>query len=100
MVPVEAQACGTPVVALAAGGACETVVDGRTGVLVREARADALADGLARVEQLAFDPADIRANAERFSRQRFMMDFQAAVAAAVHDKTAEAAATGADGQTP
>jgi len=45
-VPVEAMACGRPVVAVASGGPCETVVDGETGFLVpptTEAFADALA---------------------------------------------------------
>ncbi len=36
IVPLEAQACGTPVVALSRGGALETVVPGQTGVLVDE----------------------------------------------------------------
>lgn len=89
MVPVEAQATGAPVVALRAGGACETVVDGVTGVLVdaTDARSAAgLAEGLDRVRRLRLDRAAIRANAERFSRQRFMIDFQAAVAAALAEK--------------
>ena len=47
IVPVEAQACGRPVVALARGGALETVIDGETGVLVAEPRAEAFADGAA-----------------------------------------------------
>jgi glycosyltransferase involved in cell wall biosynthesis len=88
MVPVEAQACGAPVVALAAGGACETVLDGLTGVLVAEASADAFAEGLTRAARTEFDPAAIRANAERFSRQRFMSEFQAAVTAALQDEAA------------
>ena len=83
MVPVEAQACGAPVVALASGGVCETVRDGHTGVLVEEATPEAFADGLARCQSLALDPAVIRANAERFSRERFMTDFRAAVNQAV-----------------
>ena len=83
MVPVEAQACGTPVVALRAGGACETVVDGVTGVLVEDESAEAFATGLSRVRALDRDPAAIRANAERFSRARFMTDFQAAIADAL-----------------
>jgi glycosyltransferase involved in cell wall biosynthesis len=86
MVPVEAQACGAPVVALRAGGACETVVDGQTGVLVDATTgAPGFAEGLERVRRLRLDRAAIRANAERFSRQRFMTDFQAAVAAALAD---------------
>jgi glycosyltransferase involved in cell wall biosynthesis len=82
MVPVEAQACGTPVVALGAGGACETVVDGLTGVLVGDGSVDGFAAGLSRVRTLPRDGAAIRANAERFSRTRFLTAFQAAVAEA------------------
>jgi glycosyltransferase involved in cell wall biosynthesis len=87
MVPVEAQACGTPVVALGVGGACETVVDGHTGVLVGDGSPDAFAAGLARVRTLRRDPAAIRANAERFSRARFLTGFQAAVAEAQASRT-------------
>ena len=87
MVPVEAQACGTPVVALAAGGACETVVDGLTGVLVEDGSPDAFAAGLSRVRTLRRDPIAIRANAERFSRTRFLTAFQAAVAEAQASRT-------------
>jgi glycosyltransferase involved in cell wall biosynthesis len=79
MVPVEAQACGTPVVALGAGGARETVIDGVTGVLVEAESADAFAEGLSRVRSLTTAPETIRENAERFSRTRFLTDFQAAV---------------------
>jgi glycosyltransferase involved in cell wall biosynthesis len=85
MVPVEAQACGIPVVAYGEGGARETVVDGETGVLVAEASAAAFADGLERVRSLRFDRAAIRAHAERFSRAQFVNRFQAAVASAVAD---------------
>ena len=79
MVPVEAQACGTPVVALNEGGAAESVVDGSTGVLVPDRSSDALADGLRRVLAARFDPAVLRANALRFSRQRFLTEFRSAV---------------------
>jgi glycosyltransferase involved in cell wall biosynthesis len=72
IVPVEAQACGRPVVALGLGGAIETVVDGQTGVLVHESTAEAFAEGLRQVDRLALDPAVIRANAERFSKARFV----------------------------
>ena len=89
MVPVEAQACGTPVVALRAGGACETVLDGITGVLVEDGSPEGFAEGLARFRTLSFDPAAIRANAERFSRERFMTDFQTAVSDAIADRKAQ-----------
>jgi len=83
MVPVEAQACGAPVVALGVGGACETVVDGITGVLVGDTSSEAFAAGLSRIRRLQLDPAAIRANAERFSRARFLSEFQAAISETV-----------------
>ena len=83
MVPVEAQACGCPVVALAIGGACETVTDGVTGILVRDASVDAFADALLSAGADRFDRAAIRANAERFSRERFMTEFAAAIEGAL-----------------
>jgi glycosyltransferase involved in cell wall biosynthesis len=74
IVPVEAQACGRPVVALARGGALETVVDGDTGVLVavpldQAVTGEAFAAGLERLGATHFDPERMRANALRFSRE-------------------------------
>ncbi len=75
MVPVEAMACGRPVVALARGGAVESVADGQTGILVHDDSADAFADAIAEVPAKAFDPAAIRRHAEQFSRARFQREF-------------------------
>jgi glycosyltransferase involved in cell wall biosynthesis len=71
MVPVEAQACGRPVVALAEGGAVESVVDGVTGVLVQDPSVEAFAAALREVSSRAFDTAAIRRHAESFSKPRF-----------------------------
>jgi glycosyltransferase involved in cell wall biosynthesis len=79
IVPVEAQACGTPVVALAAGGACETVVDGDTGVLVPVPDVDVFAEALRHVVSANLDRGVIRRNAERFSVDAFKHSFQSAV---------------------
>jgi glycosyltransferase involved in cell wall biosynthesis len=79
IVPVEAQACGRPVVALGRGGALETVIDGDTGVLVPEPTVDAFAAALQRVTRIQFDPARIRANAERFSRERHVQQMTAVI---------------------
>jgi glycosyltransferase involved in cell wall biosynthesis len=76
MVPVEAQACGRPVVALAQGGAVESVIDGVTGVLVQDPSVDAFADGLASVSTAPFDSAAIRRHAESFGKKRFQDEFQ------------------------
>jgi glycosyltransferase involved in cell wall biosynthesis len=86
MVPVEAQACGTPVVALDAGGARETVIDGHTGVLAGDRSVDAFADALTRVREMTFDREALRANALRFSRERFLADFSATVEEAMAEK--------------
>jgi len=69
--PLEAQACGRPVVALARGGALETVVDGVTGILVTEQSTAALADGMQRALRARFDPQAIRRHARRFARAEF-----------------------------
>jgi glycosyltransferase involved in cell wall biosynthesis len=79
LVPVEAQACGRPVVALARGGALETVVPDTTGVLVPETSAEAFAEGIRRCVATPFDSAVIRRHAERFSRQRFLDEIDARI---------------------
>jgi glycosyltransferase involved in cell wall biosynthesis len=80
IVPVEAQACGRPVVALGRGGVLETVIDGETGVLVPEPTVDAFAAGLERFARTRFDAARIRANAERFARERHVEQMTAVIA--------------------
>jgi len=70
IVPLEAHACGRPVVALGRGGALETVRDGHTGVLFEESTWESLAAGLRRALATRFDTSRIRAHAEQFSRER------------------------------
>jgi len=71
--PVEAQACGTPVIAYGKGGACETVIDGRTGILYNEQSVASLTEAILKFESMptAFDPFAVRENAERFSVKTF-----------------------------
>ena len=72
MTPLEMNACGRPVIAYGAGGALETVIDGMTGVLVPEQSVDAFVEGIRRFEGMTFDPIEIRAYAEKFSRVLFI----------------------------
>ena len=76
--PLEAQACGTPVLAFNKGGASETVVDGVTGLHFREQTTEAIRDAVERFEarEVPFDPQVIRAHARRFSTQRFRLQFR------------------------
>jgi glycosyltransferase involved in cell wall biosynthesis len=71
IVPLEAQACGRPVVALGRGGALETVVPGMTGALVGDLDPQAFADAVNATIDARFDTGAILAHAERFSRVRF-----------------------------
>jgi glycosyltransferase involved in cell wall biosynthesis len=83
IVPVEAMACGRPVVALGRGGACETVVDGVTGVLVPDDAPEAFVDGMARAAGSPFDPGTLRAHADRFSVGRFEASLRGVLADAL-----------------
>lgn len=73
ILPVEAQACGTPVIAFGEGGARETVVDGVTGLFFATQSAAAIADAVRGHEAAlpGLHPSDCRAHAEAFSTPRF-----------------------------
>src|SRR5262249_13525752 len=78
IVPVEAMACGAPVVALGSGGATESIVPlgggaPPTGVWFAEQTAEALVEALAEFEsrRAQFAPAAARRQAERFHTRRF-----------------------------
>ena len=74
IVPVEAMACGKPVVAYARGGALETVLvgsDRRTGVLFEEQTSVALAAAIQECDAQRFDPDDLHAWALEFDRELY-----------------------------
>jgi glycosyltransferase involved in cell wall biosynthesis len=74
IVPVEAQACGAPVVAVDAGGARDSVVPGLSGVLVAPTgggEVDDWAAALSAFDPAGYDSAAIRRHAENFSRAAF-----------------------------
>lgn len=71
IVPVEAMACGKPVLALRRGGALETVVDGVTGLFFDEPSPRGIGDAIDRAATTPWNPAAIRQHALRFGRERF-----------------------------
>ena len=85
--PVEAQSAGTPVLAYGRGGACETVEDGRTGLLFHAQTADSLAACIERFEAggVSGTPEQIRAHSRRFSEQRFEEELRAYCARRMKD---------------
>ena len=80
---VEAQAAGRPVIAAAAGGALETVLDGQTGRLVPLDDVDAFAAAINELDRLDFHPASAVQNAARFSVAAFQQRLAAQVIHAI-----------------
>ena len=78
MIPIEAQSCGTPVIAYGRGGSLETVKDGVTGIFFYEQTVDSIIDAVERFEKLEtpFDPKMIRNHAETFSEERFKKEIK------------------------
>jgi glycosyltransferase involved in cell wall biosynthesis len=72
MVPVEAMAAGTPVIAYNAGGAPEYVTDGKTGVLFDEQTPESLAAAVKRFEGMKFDEKAVRARSKEFDTTVFV----------------------------
>lgn len=79
IMPVEAQACGTPVIGMNRGGLQETVIPGQTGLLFDEQTVDAVVDTVKTMIDLPsdyFDPQRIREHAEGFSASRFRQEYR------------------------
>lgn len=83
LAPVEAQACGAPVIAFGRGGACETVVEGKTGTFFDRQETESVVDAISRFEQLdsegKFDRKTVIEHALTFSEERFRKEFEAIV---------------------
>jgi glycosyltransferase involved in cell wall biosynthesis len=79
LVPLESNAAGKPCVALAAGGALETLEDGVNAALFCEPTVDAVLDAIRRADAISTPPEEIRANALRFSPEGFRSDLLAAI---------------------
>ncbi len=69
--PLEAQACGRPVIAYGSGGALASVVEGITGVFFYEQTVDSLATALASFDERRYEPETIRSHALEFDMPRF-----------------------------
>ncbi len=75
IVPVEAQACGTPVIGLNRGGVCESVIDGETGILFNDQTPESIIDAVRRFEHHGhWNARRIRSQAMKFSSGRFQVE--------------------------
>ena len=89
--PVEAQACGTPVIAYGKAGVLETVVDGKTGVFFYEQSPEGLKKAVDRFAEIAdsFDAETIRKQAEKFSVETFRNKFAEFVEEKVKERNSD-----------
>jgi len=76
IVPLEAQACGKPVVAYKSGGARETIIEGKTGEFFSPQTAEALMRVLLGLDVEKYGPADCRSQAEKFGKEIFKKEFK------------------------
>lgn len=79
MIPIEAQSCGTPVIAYGHGGSLETVNGGKTGLFFYEQTPEAIVEAVNKFETMGsqpFAPADCRQWAEGFSEKRFKREIK------------------------
>lgn len=69
--PVESMLAGTPVIAYRGGGYLESVVENKTGVFFDEPSVESLSDAIRRFEKIKFSDTECRAQAKKFSKERF-----------------------------
>ena len=79
LVPLEAQACGRPVVAYGKGGILETVREGKTGILYRSRSPHGLATAVKKAAETSWNAGTIRRWAERFGAARFDREFESVI---------------------
>jgi len=70
--PLEANACGRPVIAYSEGGALDTIITGVNGLFFKEQRVEEVMNALKRFELCEWDPEIIRNHAENFNESIFM----------------------------
>lgn len=75
IVPIEAMACGTPVIAFNRGGVTESVVDGETGVFFDEQTPESIINAIEKFDSVKFYSDIIRNQAEKFSTENFKKNF-------------------------
>src|SRR5260221_13185216 len=71
MTVVEAQAAGTPVIAFNGGGFKESVIDGKTGILINDTSVKTIKTAIEKFEKVKWDKKTIQNNAKRFSKDNF-----------------------------
>lgn len=79
IIPVEAQACGVPVIGYGKGGLLETVIDEKTGLFFYEQKENSIIDAVETFEKLTFNYSEIREHSLKFSKERFEIEIESFV---------------------
>jgi len=86
ILPVEAMAVGTPVIAYKSGGVQETVIDGKTGLFFEELTIESLMKAIKQFEKLKFDSKESIKQAGKFGKERFQKEIKAFVEKVLQEK--------------
>ena len=76
MTVVEAQAAGTPVIAFNGGGFRESVINGKTGILVNEISEKSLQEAIEKIEKTKWNREEIINHTKKFSKERFIKEIK------------------------
>lgn len=76
MTVVEAMAAGIPVIAFNGGGFKESVMDGKTGVLIDDTDEKTIKKAIKRIEKIKWDKRKIQNQAMKFSREKFVREIR------------------------
>lgn len=79
LTPIEAQACGKPVIALGTGGNTETIINGQTGIFFKKPTVSALTEAINTLNNSKISSRDCRQNAAKFSTNSFMLNFKQSI---------------------
>jgi len=74
--PVESQAAGTPVIAFNGGGFKESVIQGKTGILINDLSKETIKLALRRLLDTNWDKKEMQENAKKFSKERFVKEIK------------------------
>ena len=76
MTPLEANAAGTPVIALNSGGFRETIIDGVTGFLINDTKVSTIKKAINKLDKTKWERSVLQGNAKRFSKDRFKKEIR------------------------
>lgn len=86
MTVVEAQAAGTPVIAFNGGGFKESVINGKTGILIDDISENSLKEAINKLESTKWNLANLQNNAKKFSKERFKKEMLQFIHAKLKEK--------------